>query len=186
VPSKARILILLAGAVFAVSLTAGALTFATNGRSAPPSDSVGILDRAATAADHLPSAITASPAAAHLNATASRLSQTANGESVFVAPGTSHSTLCLVVTGHAYFGSCASQAALAAGAIYLTSPAGDGTMSVYALVPDGYTTATVGGNSVAVVRNSAVLQGVPESSLLTLSGPNGTRNVDLGAQEPRS
>jgi hypothetical protein len=182
-PNKARIMLLLAGAVFA-SLTAAALTFSSNGRSAPPSGTVSVLNGAAAASDKLPAGFSNSPAATHLQAATARLAQVSIGESIFVSRGASSSSVCLLVSGNAYFGTCAARQTLISGAIYITTPASDGTMSVYAVVPDGYTTATVGGVSVGVARNSAVLRGVPQSSLLTLSGPAGTRNVDLGNQEP--
>jgi hypothetical protein len=185
-PNKARIMLILAAAVFVASIAAAALTFTGNARTAPAESTLGILQSRATSADKLPATVLNSPVASHLpDLTAARHAFNSGGDDIYVAPGT-NGTICLMVAGQASFGSCASDAVLDTGVIYIVSPQADGTMNAYLVVPDGYSEATIGSMTVGVIRNVAAFRGAPSSSLATLSGSAGTRNVDLGAQTPTS
>lgn len=166
-----------------LTLVAGGTSFAAvalaSGASGPQ---LSVLNRPATAADQLPAAVANSRLASHLaSPNSARRAFTQAGTTIYVAAG-SGSTDCLIITNSQFAASCAN---LGAGAIYLTAPQTDGTMDIYAAVPDGYTTVTAGGLSAQVENNAVSLHAVPvTAATLHLDGPNGSRDIDLGLQTP--
>ena len=169
------------GATLAL-VTSGASFAAVALASGSSGPQLSILNRPATTADQLPAAAANSPLASHLaDANAARRAFVEAGTSLYVAAG-SGNTDCLIITNSEFGATCAG---LGGGVIYLTAPQTDGTMDVYAAVPDGYSTASAGGLT-ATVRNNAVwLHAVPlTATTLHLDGPGGSRDVDLGLQTP--
>ena len=167
----------------ALALVSGGALFATAALASDTSGTqLSVLARPATAADQLPAAVANSPLASHLTAAnSSRLAFRQTDTSVYLAAG-SGNTDCLVVTNSQFAADCAD---LGAGALYLTEPQTDGTMDVYAAVPDGYTTASAGGVTATVQNNAAWLHAVPlNATTLHLDGPNASRDIDLGLQTP--
>lgn len=144
-----------------------------------------VLDRPAKASDRLPPALVNSGLASHLdNPASARLALSTGGTNVFVARGR-NGTLCLIMTSREFAATCTGRDLLRDGAIYLTTPEADGTMDVYAAVPDGFAEATAGSVNGAVSDNAVWLHGVPLSATtLYLTGRSGSRVVALGLQTP--
>lgn len=166
-----------------LALVTGGASFAAVAFAAGSSGpQLSVLNRPATAADQLPAAVATSRLASHLaGPNSARRAFAQAGTSVYVAAGSGNAD-CLIVTNSQFAADCAD---LSAGAIYLTAPQTDGTMDVYAAVPDGYTTASAGGLTADVQNNAVWLHAVPlTASTLHLDGPNGSRDIDLGLQTP--
>lgn len=166
------------------AVTAGAAFAAVALASGASGPQLSILNRPATAADQLPAAVANSRLANHLaGPNAARRAFEQAGTSLYVAAG-SGSTDCLIITNSEFGATCAS---LGNGAIYLTAPQTDGTMDVYAAVPDGYSAASAGGLTATVQNNAVWLHAVPlTATTLHLDGPAGSRDIDLGLQTPPS
>lgn len=85
---------------------------------------------------------------------------------------------------------CTDPDTVADGAGWLRSdtqaPDGGFRMALYAIVPDGFSTAQLGDRYVEITDNLAVFAAGPEASALELSGPAGTRTIAIGSPpQPR-
>lgn len=157
-------------------------------RATPPPGTLAILAQPATAADRVPAELLKLPVAeqfASPSAAGARFALTDGGRDYFVIPGKSGTTCLVYVRGAgADFesgGSCAANALLRTGAIYMTEPQADGTLLASMLVSDGYARATSNGVDSAIRNNVSVLHGA--SQVANLSGSAADR-VDFGAQTP--
>jgi hypothetical protein len=186
----------LVAVVAATALAASAATALIVGRqhndaratTSPPPGTLAILSRAPIAADHVPPELLKLPVAeqfASPSAAGARFALSDDGRDYFVIPGKSGTT-CLVYTRGAGAdfdsgGTCAANALLRTGAIYITEPEADGTLLASMLVSDGYARATSNGVDVPVRSNVVILHGA--SQVVSLSG-SVTGQVDFGPQTP--
>lgn len=186
----------LACAVVAGTIGVPALT-ANNAPSAGNPDVPGVaaLTRAATAQDNVPDELLKSEAAEHFATPVfSRFVGINNGRRYFVVKGTDN-YLCLEgVQGRGpsftSAGICNPESQLVtAGAIWIAGFDQPGSpVTIAAIVPDGYSMATAGSESVAVSNNFFVVDLPPgQTSSVTVSGQDvPVRTIDTGAPTTES
>lgn len=112
-----------------------------------------------------------------------RLATSAGGTSLYVARAPGNDFMIATLNGRGFGGTigCGTGGPLGRGDIGFGIQAKERTITLaYAIVPDGYTEATVNGRRFPIEHNGLVLDGpYPEDTVVRFSGPAGTRDVPL-------
>ncbi len=173
----------------AIALVVPSYTHSASQATVLGNANVKLLARAHTQADQLPASFLQSPAATHVNVAHARLASLDGNNAIYVAPGSSAGTICLIVYDRlaaAFSSSCAAHSLLTTGSVYLSWPRTDGTERVIGIVGDGHASAQSNGKTVKVVNNVFALANAKDAAI-TLTGSDGQhQNLNLGPQFPQN
>ncbi len=112
-----------------------------------------------------------------------RLALERNGVRYFVVPAP-HKELCLVIVKRSVTANTCLSGLNRDDAMWLSHPKAGGVMDVYGVVSDEVTSVSIGMKRTEIVNNVFVLEDVPITELLVLSGSGVSRTIDMGQQIP--
>ena len=147
---------------------------------------IGVFERPQVAQDRLPANALRGPQGRFLPDSTRLVGK--DGTRQIYAAEQANGDVCVIVWAPAPAGQssgCTDADTVAAGAGWLRSdtqaPDGSYRMALYAIVPDGFSTARLGDRSLAIQDNIAVFGAGPEAESLTLVGPAGTATIRVGS-----
>lgn len=167
----------------------GAIAIAGEPPKVSPPGTLGVLERASTGADALPTWYQELPAAEHMLIDEAKLVGEVEGRSYYIVPGESQTTCLVYVTemGESA-GTCAATSGLMSNGLYFTEIGGAGEDAAVTAValPDGFDSATMdtGGRVVGEGQNLVVIQGPPPLELTITGDKMLDVEWEIGYQSP--